>query len=153
MINMCLTRKASANDGLRLPKLQLLWGMVTGSNIDFVELIWKVSNTKLGLERTNDKIPKRPLSFQHVIKLDTTLRNLKFKNKGTIDPVFGMLIPVVMLNDDIKDSTEFSEYLKKAARGSIPVVKGCKGLLSKKGVEIAVEQLRIPKRRQSKSSN
>ncbi|GJX06067.1 hypothetical protein Tco_0193999 [Tanacetum coccineum] len=99
----------------------------------------------------NDKFPKRTLSFQHVIKLDTTLGNLKFTNKGTIDPVFGMPIPAVMLNDDIKASTEYSEYLKKATGGSTPVVKGGKGLLSKKGVKIAVEQLRIPKRRLSKT--
>ncbi|GJV45013.1 hypothetical protein Tco_1429549 [Tanacetum coccineum] len=91
----------------------------------------------------NDQIPKRPLSFQHVIKLDATLGNLKFANKGTIDPVFGMAIPAVMLNDNIKASAEYSEYLTKAG-GSILVVRGCKGLLSKKGVEIAVEQIIEP---------
>ncbi|GKC68232.1 hypothetical protein Tco_1100830, partial [Tanacetum coccineum] len=68
-----------------------------------------------------------------------------------IDPVFGMAIPTLMLNDDIKASAEYSEHLKKATGGSTPVVKGGKGLLSKKGVEIAVEQLRIPKKRRSKT--
>ncbi|GJZ74532.1 hypothetical protein Tco_0638997 [Tanacetum coccineum] len=124
--------KASAYDHPRLLMLQL-WGMVTGSNIDFVELIWEDFKhqirtrkdskqnqelmpyprfTKLIIKYVmskNDKILKRPLSFQHA-------------NKGTIDPVFGMEIPEVMLNDDIK-----------------------------KGVEIAVERLRIPKRRRSKT--
>ncbi|GJT52373.1 hypothetical protein Tco_0978530 [Tanacetum coccineum] len=89
----------------------------------------------------NDKIPKRRLSFQHVIKLDTTLGNLKFANKGTIDPVFGMPIPVVMLNNDIKASAEYSEYLKKAVGGSTPAVKGGKGLLSKKGVKTVTEEV------------
>ncbi|GJZ59653.1 hypothetical protein Tco_0615469 [Tanacetum coccineum] len=50
-----------------------------------------------------------PLSFKYVIKLDLTLGNLKFANKGTKDPIFGMAIPVVMLNDDIKASHEYSE--------------------------------------------
>ncbi|GJX89670.1 hypothetical protein Tco_0341684 [Tanacetum coccineum] len=84
----------------------------------FIKLIIKYVMSK------NDKIPKRPLSFQHVIKLDTTLGNLKLANKGTIDPVFRMAILALMLNG--------------------------KGLISKKGVEIDVEQLRIPKRRRSK---
>ncbi|GKB13943.1 retrovirus-related pol polyprotein from transposon TNT 1-94 [Tanacetum coccineum] len=111
----------------------------------FTKLIVKYVMSK------NDKIPKRPLSFQHVIKLDTTLGNLKFANKGTIDPVFGMVIPALMLNSDIKASAEYSEYLKKAVGGSTSVVKRGKGLISKKGVEIAMEHLRIPKRRQSKT--
>ncbi|GKE41952.1 hypothetical protein Tco_1469236 [Tanacetum coccineum] len=34
-----LTGKASAHDRLRFPMLQLLWGMVTNSNIDFAKLI------------------------------------------------------------------------------------------------------------------
>nr|GEV31934.1 hypothetical protein [Tanacetum cinerariifolium] len=62
-----------------------------------------------------------------------------------------MLILALMLNDDIKASAEYLEYLKKAARGSTPIVKGGKGLLSKKGVKIAIEQLRIPKRKRSKT--
>ncbi|GJY52230.1 hypothetical protein Tco_0443077 [Tanacetum coccineum] len=49
-----------------------------------------------------------------------------------------------MLNDKIKASAEYSEYLTKAG-GSILVVRGCKGLLSKKGVEIAVEQIKTAK--------
>ncbi|GJR27978.1 hypothetical protein Tco_1104210 [Tanacetum coccineum] len=40
MINMCLTGKSSGHDRPRLPMLQLLWGMVTGSNVDFAKLIW-----------------------------------------------------------------------------------------------------------------
>ncbi|GJW67770.1 hypothetical protein Tco_0122194 [Tanacetum coccineum] len=74
----------------------------------------KNSNIKLRPEGTNDKIPKRPLSFQHVIKLDTTLGNLKFASKGIIDPVFGMPIAAVMLNDNIKASAEYLEYFKKS---------------------------------------
>ncbi|GJS25904.1 hypothetical protein Tco_0486524 [Tanacetum coccineum] len=66
--------------------------------------------------------------------LDTTLGNLKFANKGEMDPVFGMAIPVVMLNDDINAIVEYSEYLAKS-RGSKPVKTQGKGLLTKQGVE------------------
>ncbi|GJU20415.1 hypothetical protein Tco_1153757 [Tanacetum coccineum] len=110
----CLTGKAGAYDRLRLPMLQLLWGMVTSSNIDFAELIWE--------------------DFKH-----------------QTDPVFGMAIPVVILNDNINASAKYLKYLKKAIRARTPVVKGGKGLVSKKGVKIVVEQISIPKTRRSKT--
>nr|GEW97796.1 retrovirus-related Pol polyprotein from transposon TNT 1-94 [Tanacetum cinerariifolium] len=47
------------------------------------------------------------------LKVDATLGNLKFTNKGAKDPVFGMPIPVVMLDDDIKTYVDYSEYLAK----------------------------------------
>ncbi|GKB67261.1 hypothetical protein Tco_0928673 [Tanacetum coccineum] len=169
--------KDTAYVSLRLPVLQLLWGMVTCSNVDFTELIWeefkyqiksrKVSKQKQELMpyprftklivkyimSKNDQISKRPLSFQHIIKLDTTLGNLKFANKGTKDPIFGMSIPAIMLNDEIKASAEYSEYLAKS-KGSAPIKatgRG-KGLLTKQGVEIAVERVSTPKRGWSKTS-
>ncbi|GJT18792.1 hypothetical protein Tco_0877498 [Tanacetum coccineum] len=50
----------------------------------------------------NDQIYKISLSFHHVIKLDATLGNMKFENKGTKDLVFGMPIQELMLNNEIK---------------------------------------------------
>ncbi|GKC06164.1 hypothetical protein Tco_0997774 [Tanacetum coccineum] len=41
MINICLTRKASGFDRPRLALIQILWGMVIMSNVDFAELIWE----------------------------------------------------------------------------------------------------------------
>ncbi|GJZ65285.1 hypothetical protein Tco_0621981 [Tanacetum coccineum] len=110
----------------------------------FTELIIKYILSK------HDKISKRPLSFHHVIKLDLTLGNLKFVNKGSKEPIFGMDIPVVMLNDNIKASTKYSEYLAKS-RGVAPVKTGGKGLLTNQGVEITIERVSIPKMRRSKS--
>ncbi|GKF90446.1 hypothetical protein Tco_0274147, partial [Tanacetum coccineum] len=52
-----------------------------------------------------------------------------------------MPILVVMLNNDIKASAEYSEYLKKAVGGSTLTVKGGKGLLSKKGVKIVTKEV------------
>ncbi|GJZ13283.1 hypothetical protein Tco_0548513 [Tanacetum coccineum] len=102
----------------------------------------------------NDQISKRPISFQHVIKLDATLRNLKFASKGTKDPIFGMLTPAIMLNDEIKASAKYSEYLAKS-KGSAPVkaTRRGKGLLTKQGVAIAVKRVSIPKRRLKKMKN
>ncbi|GJY63362.1 retrovirus-related pol polyprotein from transposon TNT 1-94 [Tanacetum coccineum] len=98
----------------------------------------------------NVHISKRPSSFQHVIKRDTTLGNLKFTNKGAKDPIFVMPIPMVMLSDEIKASDDYAKYLVKYL-GSKPVKTPGKGLFTKQGVEIYVERVSIAKRRRLKT--
>ncbi|GJW32155.1 hypothetical protein Tco_0052187 [Tanacetum coccineum] len=51
-------------------------------------------------------IPKNPI--------DQTLGNLKFANKGAVDPILGMPIPTVMLSDEIKASEDYQNYLAKS---------------------------------------
>ncbi|GKD81160.1 hypothetical protein Tco_1347999 [Tanacetum coccineum] len=41
MINQCLTGKTSGHDRPRYPVLQILWGIITSSNVDFAELTWE----------------------------------------------------------------------------------------------------------------
>ncbi|GJS57579.1 hypothetical protein Tco_0652363 [Tanacetum coccineum] len=41
MINMCLTGKTAGFDRPRHPVLQMLWGIIHHSNIDYVERIWE----------------------------------------------------------------------------------------------------------------
>ncbi|GKB34120.1 hypothetical protein Tco_0879062 [Tanacetum coccineum] len=41
LINQCLTGKTSGNDKPRHPFLQMLWGIVTRSNVDYAELLWE----------------------------------------------------------------------------------------------------------------
>ncbi|GJT86369.1 hypothetical protein Tco_1068086, partial [Tanacetum coccineum] len=47
MINQCLTGKTSGSDKPRHLVLQMLWGIVTRSNIDHVELLWEDSSPKV----------------------------------------------------------------------------------------------------------
>ncbi|GJW20526.1 hypothetical protein Tco_0031148 [Tanacetum coccineum] len=109
---------------------------------------------------TNDKIPKRPLSSQQIIKLDLPLGNLKFTNKGHKDSIFRMPIPEVMLTNDLKVSTDYLEYLAKstghahsedvAAVATLPrATSRGKGLLTKHGAVIAVQKESIPKRKRT----
>ncbi|GJR37827.1 hypothetical protein Tco_1213511 [Tanacetum coccineum] len=93
--------------------------------------------------RSHDIFSKRPPSFHHVIKLDSTLGNLKFVNKGSKEPIFGMAILAVMLNDDIKASAKYSEYLAKSKRVTL-VKSGGKVYLPSKGLKIAVERSSDP---------
>ncbi|GJR65764.1 hypothetical protein Tco_0011829 [Tanacetum coccineum] len=41
LINQCLTRKTSGIDKPRHPVLQMLWGIVTRTNVDHAELLWE----------------------------------------------------------------------------------------------------------------
>ncbi|GJY07635.1 hypothetical protein Tco_0374689 [Tanacetum coccineum] len=41
MINQCLTGKTSGYDRPRYPVLQMLWGIITSTNVDFAELMWE----------------------------------------------------------------------------------------------------------------
>ncbi|GKE12979.1 hypothetical protein Tco_1416530 [Tanacetum coccineum] len=41
LINQCLTGKTSGSDKPRHPVLQMLWGIVTQSNVDHAELLWE----------------------------------------------------------------------------------------------------------------
>ncbi|GJX54528.1 hypothetical protein Tco_0282897 [Tanacetum coccineum] len=41
MINQCLTDKTSWLDRPRYPVLQMLWGIITSSNVDYDELMWE----------------------------------------------------------------------------------------------------------------
>ncbi|GJX92142.1 hypothetical protein Tco_0345468 [Tanacetum coccineum] len=79
-------------------------------------------------------------------QIDQVLKNLKFANKGAKDPVFGMPIPMVMLNDEIKASADYADYLANTKGGKL---KGRgKGPVTMKGVEVVVEKIayvRVPK--------
>nr|GEV31633.1 hypothetical protein [Tanacetum cinerariifolium] len=41
MINQCLIGKTSGHDRPRYPVLQMLWGIITSSNVDYAELMWE----------------------------------------------------------------------------------------------------------------
>ncbi|GJW93219.1 hypothetical protein Tco_0172891 [Tanacetum coccineum] len=81
-----------------------------------------------------------------IFDIDQVLENLNFSNKGAKDPVFGMPIPMVMLNDEIKASADYADYLANTKGGKL---KGRgKGPVTMKGVEVVVEKIayvRVPK--------
>ncbi|GJU56181.1 hypothetical protein Tco_1229895 [Tanacetum coccineum] len=64
MINQCLTGNTSGSDRPRHPVLQILWGVVSGTNIEYAELIWEefVQAIKTFFsDATNLKVPtKKP---------------------------------------------------------------------------------------------
>ncbi|GJU52950.1 hypothetical protein Tco_1226664 [Tanacetum coccineum] len=79
-------------------------------------------------------IPKRHNSFINTIKDDDVLGKLKYVSKGEDTQLYGMSIPDVMMNDDIKNSDAYLTYLALSTSTKPPKKtrgKG-KGLMSKK---------------------
>nr|GEX91895.1 retrovirus-related Pol polyprotein from transposon TNT 1-94 [Tanacetum cinerariifolium] len=115
------TRRSTSSSAQFLGDRLVRWSSkkqkITGENVEFAELVREDSKFQTSSRKPNNHISKRLQSYQHVIKIDATLGNLKFTNKGAKDLVFGMSIPTVMLNDDIKASADYSKYLVKSKGG------------------------------------
>ncbi|GJW71963.1 hypothetical protein Tco_0128880 [Tanacetum coccineum] len=79
--------KTSGNDKPIHPILQILWGIVTRTNVDYVELLHNL-HRRLG-------------SPVHVTGDDFLLGNLKFIPKGEKDEVFGKPIPQELIIEAI----------------------------------------------------
>ncbi|GJV15619.1 hypothetical protein Tco_1360942 [Tanacetum coccineum] len=108
LLNQCLTGKTSGSDKPRHPVLQILWGIVTQTNVDHAELIWE----------DNNNIHRRPDSAVHHTGDDYILGNLKFVPKGESVEVFGMAIPDPLITEAIQQSSYYPKYLKMVAENT-----------------------------------
>ncbi|GJR97041.1 hypothetical protein Tco_0269215 [Tanacetum coccineum] len=102
LIKQCLTSKNSGSDKPRHPVLQMLWGIVTRSNVDYAKFL--------------HNIHRRPVSPVHVTGDDFLLGNLKFIPKGKKDEVFRNLILQELIAEVIQKSPYYQQYLEMAAR-------------------------------------
>ncbi|GKE28249.1 hypothetical protein Tco_1443633, partial [Tanacetum coccineum] len=136
--------KTSGSDKPRHPALQILWGVVTGTNVDYDELIWEefmqaIKNfffekiptkkpkhhvipyyrfTKLIIYYLGGRhnIHRRPQSPIHIMADDYQLGNPKFVNKGGVDEVFGMPIHKGLITEAIQNLEYYKKYMEMVAR-------------------------------------
>ncbi|GJZ42561.1 hypothetical protein Tco_0589816 [Tanacetum coccineum] len=115
--------KTSGSDKPIHPALQMLWGVVTGTNVDYAELIWEeliqeIKNffSDMANLKGRHNIHRRPQSSVHITANDYPLNNLKFVSKGKVDEVFGMSIPKDLITDAIRNSEYYKKYLEMATR-------------------------------------
>ncbi|GJR43112.1 hypothetical protein Tco_1311215 [Tanacetum coccineum] len=103
----------------------MLWGIVTGTNVDYAELMWEefiqaIKNFFFDLAnlKVTIKKPKPPvIPYCRFTKVDDfPLNNLKFVSKGGVDEVFRMPIPKDLITDDIRSSEYYEKYLEMATR-------------------------------------
>ncbi|GJY35404.1 hypothetical protein Tco_0420782 [Tanacetum coccineum] len=108
MINQCLTSKTFGHDRPRYLVLQMLWGIITCTSIDYAELMWE--------EFVIHNIHQRSASPFHLAEEDLRLGNLKFVSKGEIDEVFGMPIPNELISNNIRNASYYNAYLEMVAK-------------------------------------
>ncbi|GKF71899.1 hypothetical protein Tco_0208013, partial [Tanacetum coccineum] len=107
LINQCLTGKTSGSDKPRHSVLQMLWGIITQTNVDHAELLWEeftqgiqtffshnhplwtISKVIIYYLASNNNIHRRPDSAVHHTGDDFILENLKFVPNGETVEVFG----------------------------------------------------------------
>nr|GEU66623.1 Gag-Pol polyprotein [Tanacetum cinerariifolium] len=134
-----MTYDAKTGDKPRHPVMQMLWGIVTRTNVDHAKLLWEefiqgiqtffshkdnkkkttpliipyYRFTKLIIYYLGSKhnIHQRPESAIHVTGDDFLLSNLKFVPKGKRDEVFGMDIPTHLITEAIRNSPYYQQYM------------------------------------------
>ncbi|GJU81997.1 hypothetical protein Tco_1284362 [Tanacetum coccineum] len=123
--------KTSRHDRPRYPVLQMLWGIITSTNVDFAELMWEEfvqaiqtfltdkadlgSPTKKG-RKGKPHSPERSTSLFHLAEEDLRLGNLKFVPKGKAYEVFGMPIPNELISNNIKNAPYYNAYLEMVTK-------------------------------------
>nr|GEU49207.1 hypothetical protein [Tanacetum cinerariifolium] len=123
-------------DSPRYPVLQMLCGIITITNVDYVELMWEefvqaiqtflADNAKLKFN-----IYQRSASSFHLAEEDHRLGNLKFVPIGEEDEVFEMKIPKELITGNIrnggkKKSASKADQSKKPASAKQPKPISCK---------------------------
>ncbi|GKD57921.1 hypothetical protein Tco_1291308 [Tanacetum coccineum] len=120
MINQCLTCKTSRHDRPRYPVLQMLWGIITSTNVDYAELIWEefvqaVQTFLTDKANLGSPTKKGRKDKPHVIPY-LRLGNLKFVPKGKDDEFFGMPIPNELISNNIRNAPYYNAYLEMVAK-------------------------------------
>ncbi|GJT63026.1 hypothetical protein Tco_1006559, partial [Tanacetum coccineum] len=105
MINMCLTGKTTRYDRPRHPVLQILWGIIHRSNIDYAERIWEEFVQSIQTFLTN----RKNLATAARGKKDSSYAYSKFVGKDGRE-IFGMPIPDTLLTDEIKGAPYYEDY-------------------------------------------
>ncbi|GJX11982.1 hypothetical protein Tco_0201841 [Tanacetum coccineum] len=121
LINQCLTGKTSGSDKPRHPVLQMLWGIVTQTNVDHAELIWEEFTQ--GIQTFFSHKASHNASLKNPKKKVTPLlipygRFSKFVPKGELVEVFGMAIPDPLITEAIQQSSYYPKYLEMVAENT-----------------------------------
>nr|GEY98084.1 hypothetical protein [Tanacetum cinerariifolium] len=120
-----LASKTSGSNKPRHPTLQMLWGVVTGTNVDYIPIkkpnhpvIPYFQFTKWIIYYLGGRynIYRRPQSPVHIMTDDYLLGNLEFVSKEGVDEVFGIPIPKDLIINAIQNSEYYKKYLDMVAR-------------------------------------
>nr|GEX01487.1 retrovirus-related Pol polyprotein from transposon TNT 1-94 [Tanacetum cinerariifolium] len=114
MINMYLTGKTARYDKPRHPVLQILWGIIHRSNIDYAKRIWEEFFQSIQTFLTD----KKNLAMASRGKKKTThllILSVRYVRKDGRE-IFGIPIPDVLLTNKIKGAPYYGEYQEHVAK-------------------------------------
>nr|GEY61208.1 hypothetical protein [Tanacetum cinerariifolium] len=145
VINKCLSGKSTGYDSLRLSQAQILWGMYHKKNVDFSYLQWedfvyqvehkdaKKSNemyyprfTKVIIHyfMTKDpSFPRRNKVNWHYVRDDQMFTTIKLASRHQNTQQFGVMLPVELTNEDIRNYKAYKEYYAVASGSAPPKTK------------------------------
>nr|GEY25012.1 hypothetical protein [Tanacetum cinerariifolium] len=118
-INKCLSGKSTGYDSLWLSQAQILWGMYHKKNVDFAYLLWEDFVYQVehkDAKKSNEMYYPR---FTKVIihYFMTKDPSIPRRNK------FGVMLPVELINEDIKNSKAYKEYYAVVSGAAPPKTK------------------------------
>ncbi|GKA95066.1 hypothetical protein Tco_0817104 [Tanacetum coccineum] len=91
--------ETSGHDRPRYPVLQMLWGIITSSNVDYAELMWE----------------EFIQAIQTFLTAKVNLGSLKKEGREE-DEVFRMLVPNELILNNIRNASYYNAYLKMVAK-------------------------------------
>ncbi|GJU44358.1 hypothetical protein Tco_1201624 [Tanacetum coccineum] len=117
MINQCLTGKTSGHDRPRYPVLQMLWGIITSSNVDYAELMWEefvqaIQTFLTDKANLGSPTKKGRKDKAHVIPYCRFTKLIICEE----DEVFGMPIPNELISNNIRNAPYYNAYLEMVAK-------------------------------------
>ncbi|GJU58871.1 hypothetical protein Tco_1236637 [Tanacetum coccineum] len=117
MINQCLTGKTFRHDRPRYPVLQMLWGIITSTNVDYTELMYEefvqAMQTFLTDKANLDSPTKKGRKDKpHVIPYCWFTKLIICE----VNEVFGMPIPNELILNNIKNALYYNGYLEMVAK-------------------------------------
>nr|GEZ20216.1 hypothetical protein [Tanacetum cinerariifolium] len=145
VINKCLTGKSFGFVSFRLSQAQLLWGLYHSKNIDYAFLIWEDfvyqiehKKQKKGIEMYCPRfmkvivhhfmskdlsIPRRNKVNWHYVRDDNIFSTIKVVSRHQNTQQYGAILPIELMNEDIKNTMAYKEYYACATRVAAPKQK------------------------------
>nr|GEV37191.1 hypothetical protein [Tanacetum cinerariifolium] len=111
IINKCLTGKSSGYDSFRLSQAQILWGLYHTRSIDYDFLIWE--DFVYQVEHKNQK-KSNEMYYPRFTKVVSRHQNTQ---------QYGVMLPIKLTNDEIRNTKAYKEYYAFAIGEAAPKLK------------------------------
>nr|GEW71268.1 hypothetical protein [Tanacetum cinerariifolium] len=117
IINNCLIGKSTGYDSLRLSQAQILWGLYHKKNVDFAYLLWEdfVYQVEYKDAKKRNKM-YYPRDDQMFTTIKLVLRHQNIQQ-------FGVMLPIELTNEDIKNYEAYKVYYAVASGAAPPKTK------------------------------